>query len=112
MVAFWKKIKFWKKPKKIEYRFQQSPWDDATWVEITSGDYAGVIFSYGLVKLNQDSYLPQLSFDYSVLASGKHTIDSLTGNEDFVTIMGDILTEIIIENESIRTNNTEESDLQ
>lgn len=111
MAAFWKKIQFWKKPKKIEYRFQQSPWDDATWVEITSGEYTGVVFSYGMVRLNQDSYLPQLSFDYNVLASGKHTVEALTGNEEFITIMGDILTEIIIENEPIRTVNPEESDL-
>lgn len=111
MENFLKMIMFWKKPKKIEYRFQQSPWDDATWVEITSGKYSGVIFSYGMVKLNQDSYIPQLSFDYKIHELGTHTMEHLTGNEEFITIMGDILTEIIIENEPSRTNYPEESDL-
>lgn len=113
MEVFWTKLTnlFKKKPKKIEYRFQESPYDDATWVEITSGYYSGVVFSYGKVSLNQDSYLPQLRFDYAVISSGNHTVEALTADENFVTIMGDILTEIIIENEPIRTNHTEESDL-
>jgi len=98
----------WKKTPKIEYKFTESPYDDATWVEITSGVYSGVVFSYGMVSLDQDSYLPQLKFNYNILQSGKHTIDSLTNDDEFVTIMGDILTEIIIENEPTRTKHPEE----
>lgn len=111
MAALWKKLCIWKKPTKIEYRFTESPYDDATWVEITSGVYSGVVFSYGMVSLNQDSYLPQLSFNYNVLQAGNHTLESLTNNDEFVTIMGDILTEIIIENEPTRAIDTEEFDL-
>lgn len=113
MENFWRMITFWKKPKKIEYRLIPSPieCDDSTWVEIASGDYTGVTFCYGTIKLNQDSYIPQLSFDYVLHALGNHSVEQLTGNEEFITIMGDILTEIIIENEPSRTNNSEESDL-
>jgi hypothetical protein len=41
-------------------------------------------------------------------------MDALQNNEDFVNIMGDILTQILIkqDNESSRTLNIEEPDLQ
>lgn len=105
-------MQFWKKPKKIEYRFQNSSYDDATWVEITAGKYKSVVFSYGMVKFQNDLGMPKLSFDYTVLYSGEHDKDTLYNDNEFVTIIGDILTEIIIENEPTRTDNTEEFDLQ
>ena len=107
MVALWPK----KKPK-LKYRFQDSPEGDSTWVEITEGKYAGIIYSYGGVKMDMDSGLPKLSFGFTVLHSGEYDIDQLNSDEEFVTVMGDILTEIIIHNESTRVNDTKESDLQ
>ena len=112
METLWEKLLFWKKPKKTEYRFQYSEFDDSTMVEITSGPYAGVVHSYGMVKLNHETGTPVLQFDYSILKSGQHDKEALKDDKNYVIIIGDILTEIIIENEPIRTNNSEEPDLQ
>jgi hypothetical protein len=110
MATLWEKLQFWKK-QKPKYRFQYREGDN-TWVEITSGIYAGVIYSYGTVKFVPDSDVAKLQFKYNIIHSGEHDRDGLQNNAEFVNVMGDILTEIIIENEPIRTNNTEEPDLQ
>lgn len=107
MAALWPK-----KSKNPKYRFQDSPQGDATWVEIIDGKYAGIIYTYGGVKMDMDSGLPKLSFGFTVLHSGEHDIDHLNSDEEFVTVMGDILTEIIIQNESTRVNDPQKSDLQ
>jgi hypothetical protein len=112
MAALWEKLPWSKKPKKVEYRFQQSESDDSTLVEITSGEYTGVVYSYGMVKLKPESVIPILQFNYNIYHSGQHDKQALQNNDNFVTIIGDILTEIIIQNESTRTNDTEESDIQ
>lgn len=109
IATLWEKI-FQKKKKLPQYRFQQSPWDDATWVEITSGEYTGVIYSYGMVRFSLELDIPKLNFSYNIIKSGNHDEDVLKNDQDFVIIMGDILTEIIIY-EQIRKDNTEESHL-
>lgn len=111
MAALWEKLLFWKKQTKPKYKFVNYQ-ENATCLEITAGKYAGVIYSYGTVKFSQEFGLPKLSFGFDILYSGEYDLITLQNDQDFVTIMGDILTEIIIENEPIRTNNSEESDLQ
>ena len=56
-----------------------------------------------------------LQFSYTTLHPGEYDIDELQNDQDFVTLMGDILTEIMlakVDNESTRTNNPQELDLQ
>jgi len=110
MVALWEKI--FQKKKLPKYSFQPSEQSDSTWVKITSGKYAGVIYSYGTVKFVPDSGIAKLQFNFNIIHSGEHDRELLQNSQEFVIIMGDILTEIIIENEPIRTDNPEESDLQ
>ena len=54
-----------------------------------------------------------LEFGYTLVNPGKHDIDLLQKDEGFVTIMGDVLTEILTKqaNETIRKNDSEEFDL-
>ena len=111
MEALWEKI-FQKKKKLPKYKFQQSPWDDATWVEITEGKYSSVVFTYGTVRFSWELDIPKLQFSYDILHSGEFDLDLLKNDQDFVTMVGDILTEIIIENESTRTDNPKEPNLQ
>lgn len=73
--------------------------DDATWVEITSGKYSGVVFSFGMVKFTQELGLPKLDFSYTILYSGQFDKEELEKDYDFTTVMGDILTDIIIKEE-------------
>jgi len=110
MVALCEKI--FQKKKLLKYKLQNSPVDDATWVEITDGKYSSVVFSYGTVRFSWELDIPKLQFSYDILHSGNHDSDLLKNDQEFVTMMGDILTEIIITNEPIRTNNPQESDLQ
>ena len=73
------------------------------------------------IKLHQQ-YLIQLLFlqlsyycCFTIVHPGKHDIDLLKDDEDFVTIMGDILTHILTEkakaDEQIRTDDSEEFNL-
>lgn len=98
---------FWKKKQKKtpEYRFHDFAEQDSTWVEITSGEFNGIVVTYGTVKFVEEGELGRLAFSYDILHSGEHDVDVLKSNEEFTTILGDILTKIIIENESVRTNN-------
>ena len=57
----------------------------------------------------------RLSFGYTIVSPGNHDIDGLNKNENFHTIMGDILTEILIakaEDEQIRTDYSKEFNTQ
>lgn len=100
-----------KKPRLPEYRFQNAPQGDSTWVEITSGEYSGVIYSYGTVKFSDEFDMPKLKFNFAVLYSGNHSASDLQTDQNFITIIGDILTDIIINNEPTRNDNSQESDL-
>jgi hypothetical protein len=70
--------------------------DDATWVEITSGKYSGVVFSFGMVKFSDDAGMPKLSFSFTILYSANYDKDFLEHDNEFEEVMGDILTDIII----------------
>lgn len=111
MEVFLAKNPFKKKPKLPEYRFQNAPEGDATWVEITSGKYSGVIYSYGMVKFDDSIGIPKLSFNFNILHSGDRDVNDLQNDQEYVTMIGDILTDIIINNEQTRNDNPQESDL-
>ena len=107
MATLWEKLLFWKKQKTPKYRFESFE-DAVTWIEITSGEYSGVIFSTSTVKFSDEFGQPKLSFNYRIIAAGKHSSEDLQSSSEFVTIMGNILTEIIINNESPRNDNPQE----
>lgn len=109
MATLWEKLLFWKK-KTPKYRFQSFE-DAITWIEITSGVYSGVVFSVSSVKFSDEFGYPKLSFNYNIISYGSIDKESLNSDSGFVTIMGDILTEIIIKYESPRTNDPEKPDL-
>jgi hypothetical protein len=112
MVALWSRIKsFFKKKNLPEYQFVDSD-EEHTWIKITTGNYAGVIYSYGMIGVDETLNIPILRFNYFIHDSGQHDIEHLKNNQEFVNIIGDLLTEIIIKNnEQIRKNDSEEFDL-
>jgi hypothetical protein len=85
MAALWEKLPWSKKPTKVEYRFQQSESDDSTLVEITSGEYTGVVYSYGMVKLKPESVIPILQTLYLMMA--KETLLSCSQEKSKEEIM-------------------------
>lgn len=110
METLWEKLFFWRKKKIPKYRFQSFE-DAVTWIEITSGKFAGVVFSITGTKFSDELGYPKLSFGYNLISCGKHDAQTLHEDSNFVIMMGDILMEIIINNESPRTDHPEESDL-
>ena len=67
-------------------------------IEISDGEYAGTVFSYGEVDF-PDPDEPVLSFEYTV-----HKSELDTTTEKFKNILGDILVEMI--EESLKDHTT------
>jgi hypothetical protein len=115
LATLWEKISTRQKQKKLEYKFLNLPEEDSTMIEITGGKYSGVVFSYGHVRF-EEGELGQLQFTYNVQNPGQHGLTSLLTDREYHTMMGDILTDIIINqeshNEQTRTLDSKESDLQ
>jgi hypothetical protein len=96
----------------IDYEFIYLPDEESTAVELTRGTFSSVIFQYFNVKFIEEEYPPKLKFQYDIIDPGTHDMDDLKNSQEFVTILGDLLTELIIDNEQTRTNNLKEPDLQ
>ena len=101
----------------VDFRFVENTNLKATPIEILTGPFTGVVYHYGLVKMLNDTESPTMQFDYTLLESGNLDMDELQNNQEFVNMMGDLLCHIIENNyghtnEPIRTNNSEEPDLQ
>lgn len=116
MEALWEKMQFWKKPKMLEegkdFRFVDFENSEITGVELLTPEYLGVVFHYGKVRIVEEGELARLQFGYTLVYPGEHDIDTLNSDENLYTIMGDILTYILIakqQNEA-RNNNSEEPD--
>ncbi len=105
--AFLEKILFWKKKRNPKYTVHHFE-DAIVWVEIESGPYSGVSYSYGKVKFSEELGYPKLEFSFTILNPGKHTEEDLQDDAGYVTMMGDILMELIIKNESTGKDYPEE----
>jgi len=119
METLWEKLLFWKKKPKmleegVDYQFVDLNDSKLTGVAIIKGEYEGVLYHYHRVKVVEEGALARLQFGYTIVHPGKHDIDVLTADENLHTMMGDILSSILMAktNEQTRTNDSEESDLQ
>jgi len=120
METLWEKVTqlFYKKKKMplegIDYKFIDFTDSELTGIQVLKGDYAGVVYHYGKVRVKEQGEMGVLEFGYTIVNPGKHDIDALQNDEGFVTIMGDTLTEILTrqENEKIRKDHSEEFDIQ
>ena len=121
MVTLWEKLLFWKKKQKspedykedTHYRFVNSEMDDITNIELMIEGCEGVIYHYQQARVIEEGEFARLEFGYSIVCSGDHGIEELKSSLEFQSIMGDILSKMImVKNEQIRTDNTEKSYLQ
>lgn len=93
------------------YDFDNAP---VTAIGVLMEEYKGVLYHYHKVRVVEEGEAARLQFGYTILQSGKHDIDDLTKDEKFHTIMGDILSEIIMaqkQDEQTRINNFKESNI-
>ena len=120
METLWEKLLFWKKWKKKvptegkDFKFIDFTDSEITGLQILEGEYAGVVYHYGKVRVVPQGEMGVLQFGYTVVNPGKHDIDALTKDENFSTMMGDILTEILTKQqyETLRKDDNQEFDIQ
>jgi len=75
-------------------------------IKILKGKYKDVIFQYGKVELvpRETSEIPTVNFDRAVRSCPEKLLDTISADEDFNKIMGDILIELLA-NEGIKELN-------
>jgi hypothetical protein len=99
-----------------DFNFFEFDKSELTGIELYIKGYEGVIYHYHKAKVVEEGEIARLQFGFTIVHPGKHDIDLLQNDEEFVTIMGDILQEILLSkakaDEQIRTNNPEEFNLQ
>ena len=66
-------------------------------IELTSGDFAGVNYKYGEVKVEEDEENGSASLVFSFDVVDANGIENLDINEDFKNVMGNVLMSIIEE---------------
>ena len=115
ILLFWKKKPLMKKYKEYkDYRFFDYDTGDEeklTGIELLIKEYEGVLYHYGQVQIVDEGEFSRLKFDFTILEAGNHNMKDLEQDENFVTIMGDILTIILMkkfEDESSGKNNPKE----
>ena len=119
MEVLCEKMMFWKKPKMLEegkdFAFVDFKNTDITGIQMIAGNYEGVVYHYHQAKVVEEGEMARLKFGFTIIHPGKHDIDLLKDDEDFVTIMGDILTQVITNkakaDEQIRTDDSQEFNL-
>jgi hypothetical protein len=120
MAALWEKIQFWKrKSSSVKYKedidFQFIPSDDEqiTGIGILKGKYAGVLYHYGKARVIEEGEFARLFFDYTIEHTPTFSVHDLTNDQEFHTMIGDILTDILLtqSNETIRDNDIKEFDI-
>ena len=120
LAALWEKIQFWKKNSPVKYKesvdYQFIPSDDEqiTGIGILKGKYAGVLYHYGKAKVIEEGEFARLYFDYTIEHTPTFSVHDLTNDQEFHTMIGDILTDILLtqSNETIRNNHPQEFDIQ
>lgn len=115
MVTFWEKLTNWlKKPKTpkegVDFEFFDFPDSRLTGIHLLRGEYRGVIYYYKIASFSMIEETPKLSYSYEIFQTGKLTHTELITDVVFDKLVGDILIEILVTNET-GTNDTEESDL-
>lgn len=118
MATLWDKILKKLKPKKFEigrdYQFYNFSDTNLTGIILRKGDYSGVLYYYTYAGINEEGLGARLKFGYQIVQPGKFTREQLENDDKFVTLMGDLLTELILtetEIEPSRTLYSQESDL-
>jgi len=88
--------------------------ESITAIGLLMEEYKGVLYHYHKARVVQEGEVARLQFGYTILYPGEHDIDDLTKDEKLHTIMGDILSDIIMaqKNEQIRTDNSQKLNIQ
>ena len=121
METLWERMKFWKKKQMkpedyIEgqhFIFVNSDDNQFTGITLLVEGYEGVLYHYYKARMIEEEGVAKLQFAYNIVNPGKHDIDDLNNDAKFATIMGDILSKILMDKNIYETtgkSDIEESD--
>jgi hypothetical protein len=103
-----------KTKKRPEYSIDYK--DENTYFTILSGKYQNVTVTYSQTQFFEDEGFARLKFNYHVIDFANFTEEGLTDDQEFVTILGDILQDYILieakKLETTRKRHSEELDFQ
>ena len=121
METLWEKLRFWKKFSKtktleegVDFKLHDIEDSDLTAIHVIRGKFKDVIYYYKGAKIVEEGVMAKLQFGYEIYNYGTFTEEFLTRSEEFNTLMGDILTQLILKEDvygQTRTIDTEEFDL-
>jgi len=122
MATLWDKLLFWKKPKmklfreNLDYKFIELPDNESTGIMLLMDKFDGVVYQYHQARVVPEGEMARLEFGYTILDSGNIDIDELQKDEEFVNIMGQLLSKILLDkesfDESFGANNPQKFDVQ
>lgn len=120
METLWEKLLFWKKKPKmlkegVDYSFIDFNNSDITGICLLMPEYLDVVFHYNKARVVEEGEGARLQFGYTIVHPGKYDIDDLTKDEKLHTIMGELLSIILMnkaENEQTGKDNTQKFNLQ
>lgn len=95
----------------VDFRFVNLEDSDITAIGILQGEFKDILYHYHKVRISEQGEIASLEFGYTILYSGNHNSEDLQNNQDFVNLMGEILSQILenkVDNEQIRTDHSEE----
>ena len=97
------------------YRVVENPFEKDAAIEITEGDYKGLVFQFGKVQFEDGK--PNINFQRTIRRlpdiveeKSDEEIDKLLNNSELNKIMGDILVELLQEQIKNEQRNTERTD--
>ena len=100
----------------VDYVLIDSDDGETTGIGIQTGRFAGVLYHYGKVRFFTEGEIGRMQFSYTIVSSPTIPIEELMRDEEFHNFIGEILTDIIINqesaNEATRNNYFEEFDIQ
>ena len=97
----------------VHYKFVNFSHTEVIGIELLMKEYEGTMYHYHKVGAVEDEGIAKLRFSYVIITPGNHEMQALLEDEKFHTIMGDILSKIILDyekHESTGTNDPEELD--
>lgn len=95
----------------VDFDFHKIQDSDLTGIKLLKGKYRDIIYYYGVVKIQEQGELATVNFEFKVLESTIYTEEQLQKDTEFVTLLGEILTEIII-NQSVKHDTTRNDDTE
>ena len=99
----------WNKTKRPEYFVDYK--DENTYFTITNGKYQNVTVTYSQTQFFENEGFARLKFNYHIIDYSNYTEEQLTDNQEFVTILGDILQDyILIEAKKLETTRERHSE--